>query len=82
MDIRGYRVANDAETPEALRKDGLVLMHAEAPDPDIQEFLDRTNPPMQKQQQSMEILMWAFKAFKRELSETELGSWKEHKRRS
>ena len=77
MDIRGYRVASDAETPEALRKDGLVLMHAEAPDPDIQEFLDRTNPPMQKQQQSMGILMWAFKAFKRELSETELNSWKE-----
>jgi len=55
----------------------LVLMHAEAPDPDIQEFLDRTNPPMQKQQQNMGMLMWAFKAFKRELSETELDSWKE-----
>jgi len=77
MDFRGYRVASDAETPEALRKDGLVLMHAEAPDPDIQEFLDRTNPPMQKQQQNMGMLMWAFKAFKRELSETELDSWKE-----
>jgi hypothetical protein len=76
MDFRGYRLADEAETPEALRKDGFVLMHAEAPDPDIQELLDRTNPPMQKQQQNMGLLMWAFKAFKRELPETELGSWK------
>jgi len=77
MDFRGYRVTAEAETPEVLRKDGFVLMHAEAPDPDIQELLDRTNPPMQKQQQNMGLLMWAFKAFKRELPETELGSWKE-----
>ena len=53
MDFRGYRVTAEAETPEVLRKDGFVLMHAEAPDPDIQELLDRTNPPMQKQQQNM-----------------------------
>jgi hypothetical protein len=77
MDFRGYRVASDAETPEELRKDGMVLMHAEAPDPDIQEFLDRTNPPMQKQQQNMGTLMWAFKAFKREFSEAELAPWRE-----
>jgi hypothetical protein len=77
MDFRGYRVADEAETPDALRKDGFILMQAEAPDPDIQEFLDRTNPPMQEQQQNMGLLMWAFRAFKRELSDVELDSWRE-----
>ena len=77
MDFRGYRVADEAETPEALRKDGFVLMQAEAPDADIREFLDRTGPPMQKQQQNMGLLMWAFRAFKNELPKAELDSWRE-----
>jgi hypothetical protein len=77
MDFRGYKVANEVDTPEEFRKDGFVLMEADAPEPDIQELLDRTNPPMFRQQQRMGLLMWAFKAFKGELPETELTTWRE-----
>jgi hypothetical protein len=77
MDLREYQVADEAEVPDESRREGFVLMEAKDPDPDISELLARTTPQMQKQQQRMGLLMWAYKAFKRELTDLESASWRE-----
>jgi hypothetical protein len=72
MDLREYQVAEEAEVPE-----GFVLMKGKDPDPDITELLARTTPQIQEQHQRMGLMMWAYKAFKRELTDPESGSWRE-----
>ncbi|MFP5277364.1 MAG: AAA family ATPase [Acidobacteriota bacterium] len=76
MDLRGYQVAEETALPEEARKEGIVLLQARDPEPDIQELLARTAPRMQEQQQRMGLVTWAFKAFKRELTDAEAASWR------
>lgn len=76
MDLRGYQPAEETALPEEARKEGLVLLQARDPEPDIQELLARTAPRMQEQQQRMGLVTWALKAFKRELADGEAPSWR------
>lgn len=77
MDLRGYEVADEAQTPEEFRREGFVVMLGKDPDPDIKDLLSRTAPQIEEQQRRMGLLMWAYKAFKRELSDTESVNWRE-----
>jgi ABC-type iron transport system FetAB ATPase subunit len=77
MDLREYQVADEAIIPEQSRREGFVLMEAKDPDPDIKELLARTTPQIEEQQQRMVLLMWAHKAFRRELTDPESAAWRE-----
>ena len=77
MDLREYQIADEAEVPEEFHREGFVLMQGKDPDPDIKELLARTTPQMEEQQRRMGLLMWAYKAFKRELAVPESASWRE-----
>jgi hypothetical protein len=76
MDLRGYQVAEETTIQEKARKEGRVLLQAAAPEPDIQELLARTAPQMQEQHERMGLVTWAFKAFKRELTDAQAASWR------
>jgi hypothetical protein len=77
MDLRGYRMKADADIPEELRREGFTLLEATEPDPDIRELLARTTPQMEERQHRMGLLMWAYRAFKRELTDSESAPWRE-----
>jgi hypothetical protein len=77
MDLRGYHIAEETALPEEARKEGLILMEPTEPEPDIKELLARTKPQMEQQLQRMGLVTWAFKAFKRELTDLESASWRD-----
>ena len=77
MDLREYQVADETGIPEESRREGFVLMEAKDPDSDIRELLARTTPQMEEQQQRMGLLMWAYKAFRRELTDPGSATWRE-----
>lgn len=77
MDLREYRVTEDAVVPEERREEGVIMLQAQEPEEDIREFLSRATPRLQQEQQQMSLLMWAYKAFKQELSDTESALWRD-----
>lgn len=77
MDLREYRVTEETETSELDSKEGLITLQAQEPEEDIRELLSRTTPRMEKQQERMGLLMWAYKAFRQELSDTESSLWRD-----
>jgi hypothetical protein len=52
-------------------------LEARDPDPDIKEMLDRNAPRLAEQRNRMGLMMWAYKAFKRELDASDLETWRE-----
>jgi hypothetical protein len=76
MDLRDYQPAAAEEQVEAQIKPGQILFKAQEPDEDIKEMIAQSAPQMERQQEQMGLLMWAYKAFKQEHADAEASQWR------